>query len=78
VQKKDTSYESQGCFDWKKTKTFLFLEKKKSKWPIKKKLILQLRQFSFFFVKISWICPLDSRIDWCEGHWCGSTYIVVP
>ena len=24
--------------------------------------------------KISWIGPWVSRIDWCEGHWCGSTY----
>ena len=30
-----------------------------------------------FFVKISWIGPWVSRIDWCEGHWCGSTYMAM-
>ena len=29
------------------------------------------------FVKISWIGPWISRIDWCKGHWCGLTYMVV-
>ena len=24
-----------------------------------------------------WIDPWVSRINWCEGHWCGSTYIAV-
>ena len=28
-------------------------------------------------MKISWIGPLISRIDWCEGHWNVSTYMVV-
>ena len=27
--------------------------------------------------KISWIGPWVIRIDWCEGQWCGSTYMVV-
>ena len=39
VQKNDTSYERQGFFHWKK-----------SKWPTKKKLIFQLRQFSIFWL----------------------------
>ena len=30
----------------------------------------------YFFSKISWIGPLVSRIDWCKGHWCGSTYML--
>ena len=30
-----------------------------------------------FFVKTSWIGPWVSRIDWCEGHWCGSTYMAM-
>ena len=30
-----------------------------------------------FFVKISQIGPCVSRIDWCEGHWCGSTYMAL-
>ena len=36
-----------------------------------------VHQFSIFFAKISWIGPLVSRINWCEGHWFGSTYMVV-
>ena len=28
-------------------------------------------------MKISWIGPWVSRIDWCEGHWYGSTYMAV-
>ena len=28
-------------------------------------------------MKISWIGPWVSRIDWSQGHWCGSTYKVV-
>ena len=31
----------------------------------------------YFFMKISWIGPWVSRIDWCEGHWYGSTYMAV-
>ena len=31
----------------------------------------------YFFMKFSWIGPWVSRIDWCEGHWFGSTYMVV-
>ena len=31
----------------------------------------------YFFVKISGIGPWMCRIDWCKGHWCGSTYMVV-
>ena len=31
----------------------------------------------YFFVKISGIGPWMCRIDWCEGHWCSSTYMVV-
>jgi hypothetical protein len=27
-------------------------------------------------VKILWIGPWVSRIDWCVEHWCGSTYMV--
>ena len=27
--------------------------------------------------KISWIGPWVSRIDWCEGHWFGTTYMAV-
>ena len=28
-------------------------------------------------MKISWIGPWVNRIDWCEGHWFGSTYMAM-
>ena len=46
-------------------------------WGAQKKVIFQNRQFSIFFVKIYWIGPWVSRIEWCEGHWFGSTYMAV-
>ena len=27
--------------------------------------------------RVSWIDPWVSRIEWCEGHWCGLTYMAV-
>ena len=48
-----------------------------SKWPPQKNLVFQLRQFSIFFMKFLWFGPWVSRIDWCEGHWNVSTYMVV-
>ena len=55
-----------------------FFWKKKIKMADSKK-----RSFSsstnsqYFFMKISWISPWVSRIDWCEGHWFCSTYMAV-
>ena len=31
----------------------------------------------YFFMKFLWFGPWVSRIDWCEGHWNVSTYMVV-
>ena len=31
----------------------------------------------YFFPKISWIGPWVNRIDWCEWHWYGSSYMAV-
>ena len=31
----------------------------------------------YFFKKFLWFGPWVSRIDWCEWHWCGSTYMVM-
>ena len=65
-----------GClFSLRWSKIFIFFEKKNKNWQIKKHFpappILNI------FMKISWIGPWVSRIDWCEGHWCGSTYMVM-
>ena len=65
----------QFIFIEEQQKTFLSRPFWNSKWQTQKKLIFQLCQFSIFFMKISWIGPWISRIDWCKGHWCGSTYI---
>ena len=46
----------------RKTKQFFF-EKKNPKWPTQKKVIFQNRQFSIFFLKISWIGPWVSGIE---------------
>jgi hypothetical protein len=54
-----------------KQKEYFVLKKNKSKWPTQKNWDFQLPQFSIFFAKISWIDPWVSRINWCEGHWCG-------
>ena len=56
---------------------FIGMKQKNSKWPTQKNLIFQLRQFSIFFMKISWISPWVSRIDWCKGHWFCSTHMAV-
>ena len=58
-------------FSWGSSKKNFFLKKKS------KMANFQNRQFSNFFVKIRWIGPWVRRIDWCEGHWCNSTYMVV-
>ena len=68
-----------GCFfHWDEAK-------KNSKWPTQKIQNGRLKKNSFsssansqyFFMKFSWIGPWVSRIDWCEGHWYGSTYMAV-
>ena len=50
-------------FHENKEKKIFFFEKQNSKWPTQKKCIFQNRQFSKFFMKISWIGPWVSRID---------------
>jgi hypothetical protein len=53
----DTSYEPPSCFSLgKKLKSIFFFSKKKFKMADKKKVILQLRQFSIF-------------IGWSLGFW---------
>ena len=55
-----------------------FFEKKKFKMADSKKLSFSTTTKSWaIFAKISQIGPWVSRIDWCEGHWFGLTYMVV-
>ena len=44
---------------------------------ILKNELFNIAKSSAISAKISWIGPWVSRIDWCEGHWCSSTYMVV-
>ena len=54
-------------WEWSKKKFFFWRKKFKmadfSKW-----LFFKIANSQNFFVKISWIGPWVSRIDWCEGH----------
>ena len=61
----------------KQKKKFFFMQKKIQNGRFFKMAVFQNRQFSKFFVKMSWIGPWVCRINWCEGHWCSSTYMVV-
>ena len=60
-----------------KQKNFFFLKKKIQNGRLKKTSFFNSVNSQYFFVKISWIRPWVSRIDWCKGHQCGSTYIVI-
>ena len=44
---------------------------------LKKTEVFNSPNSQYFFRKISWIGPWVNRINWCEGHWCSSTYMVV-
>ena len=60
-----------------KQKKFFFAKKKSKMADFSKSPFFKIANSQNFFVKISWIGPWVSRIDWCEGHWCSSTYMVV-
>ena len=62
--------------EWSKKK-ILFLKKKIQNGRLKKTEFFNSANSQYFFLKISRICPWVSRIDWREGHQCGSTYMVV-
>ena len=44
---------------------------------LKKSLFLKIANSQKIFTKISQMGPWVSRIEWCEGHWCSSTYMAV-
>ena len=52
-------------------------KKKNQNGRLKKTEIFKTANSQKNFVKISWIGPWVSRVDWCKGHWCGSTHMVV-
>ena len=47
------------------------------KWPTQKNEFFKISNSQNLFAKTSEIGPWVSRIDWYEGHWCGSTYMVM-
>ena len=51
--------------------------KKKSKWLTQKTEFFNFANSQYLFVKISWIGPWVSSIDWYKEHWCNSTYMAV-
>ena len=44
---------------------------------LKKTEIFKTANSQKIFPKFSWIGSWISSIDWCEEHWCGSTYMLV-
>jgi hypothetical protein len=56
---------------------FFFIFFKFQNGRLKKSAFFKIANSQKKFVKISGIGPWVSRIDWCEGHWCGSNYMVV-
>ena len=56
---------------------FMGMKKKNQNGRLKKTEFFNSANSQYFFAKISWIGSWVSRINWCEWHWCGLTYIVV-
>ena len=56
---------------------FFFSKKKFQNGRLKKSLFSKIANSQKFFAKISWIGSWVSRIEWCEAHWFGSTYMAV-
>ena len=61
----------------KKQKKKNYFEKKIQNGRLKKTMFFKIANSQKIFAKISQIGPWVSRIDWCKGHWCGSTYMAV-
>ena len=61
-------------FSWEKRKKE---RKKNQNGRLKKTTFFKIADSQYYFVKISWISPWVSRIDWCKGHWCSLTYMAV-
>ena len=61
----------------KQKKNSFFEQKKIQNGRLKKSAFFKIANSQIFFVKISGIRPWVSRIDWCKGHWCSSTYLAL-
>ena len=60
-----------------KQNKILFFWKKNQNGRLKKTEIFNFAISWAISAKISWIGSWVSRIEWCEGHWSGSTYMAV-
>ena len=60
-----------------KQKKKFFLKKKIQNGRLKKMTFFKIANSQYFFLKILWIRCWVSRIDCCEGHQCGLTYMAV-
>ena len=60
-----------GWFSWEWSK------KKIQNGRLKKSSFFKIANSQNFFTKISQMGPWVSKIEWCEGHWCSSTYMAV-
>ena len=62
-------------WEWSKKKAFL---KKILKWPIQKNCVFNSTSSQYFFFRnfMNWSLG-NSMLDWGEGHWCCSTYMVM-
>ena len=78
VQKKMIPHRNGLHFsmNWSKKK-FKMADLKIQNGRLKKTSFSSSANSQYFFMKISWIGPWFSRIDWCEVHWYGSTYMAV-
>ena len=76
LEKSLLSYKCGLIFVGMKEKNFFWKNEIKNGW-LKKSSFFKIDNSQYFFVKISWMGPWVSRIDWREGHWCGLTYMVV-
>ena len=67
-----------GWFSWEwRKKKKKILDKKIQNGRLKKSSFFKIANSQNFFTKISQMGPWVSRIEWCEGHWCSSTYMAV-
>ena len=63
-------------FYWRSIKK-KFLKKKIRNAHLSKCPFFKISNPQIFLSKISWIGTFVSRIDWCQRHWCSSTYMVM-
>ena len=64
------------AFQGIKQKKNIYIYAKKNRW-LKKSTFFKTVNSQYFFAKLSGIVHWNNRINWCEGHQCDSTDMVV-